>query len=280
MKTFELAIPGHIIACKTWGSPQNPPILAIHGWQDNINSFEPIAKYLQQHVHLIAIDLPGHGLSSHLPIGSHYHFIDGVFAIVQIIQALQRDKVHLLGHSLGACLASIVAGIAPQYVLSLGLIEALGPISSPEETAAQQLSQFLKSLSASHSKEPKGYNSMEQAIHVRAARGYVSLEIAQILGTRGIKEKKGSYYWQHDRRLAQVSPLRMTEGQIRSCLQQIEAKTLLLWASEGFSFNTELMQQRINAVPDLTVERLDGGHHIHMEQPEAVAKLLAEFYLA
>ena len=143
MTTHTLTIPGFTIAYKTWGKSTNPPLIALHGWLDNANSFEPLAHYLQERFYLIAIDFPGHGYSSHLPQGCYYHFMDGVFNLIQIINALQLEQVHLLGHSMGACLASLVAGVAPERFLSLALIEGLGPFSHPAQTACKQLSDYL-----------------------------------------------------------------------------------------------------------------------------------------
>lgn len=131
MKTKILSIPGLSIACKVWGNPDNPPILALHGWLDNANSFDDIAEHLQNDYYFIAVDLPGHGHSSHLPPGCIYHFTDGIFTVVEIINALGLNKLHLLGHSMGACLGSLVAGVAPDRFLSLSLIEGLGPFFSP-----------------------------------------------------------------------------------------------------------------------------------------------------
>lgn len=278
MKAIELSIPGLTIACKAWGNPVNPPIIALHGWLDNANSFDFLAHYLQKNYYFIALDLPGHGHSSHLPISSNYHFTDGIFIVMQAIDALKMDKVHLLGHSMGACLGSLIAGVAPERFLSVSLIEGLGPFSHPEETACKQLADFLHYLPHKDTKKTKGYTKFESAALARSIRGYVSLDIAKILCERGVVEEDGVYVWRHDRRLLDPSPLRMTEQQILSCLSSIEAKTCLIWASKGFSFDSELMQGRIKAIKHLAIKHLDGGHHIHMERPEVVGQLLTDFY--
>ena len=277
MNTQELKIAGLSIAYKTWGNPEHPAIIALHGWLDNANSFDPLAHYLDDKFYFIAIDLPGHGFSSHLPKSSNYHFMDGIFIIVEVLNALKLKKVHLLGHSLGACLASIIAGIAPERFLSLSLIEGLGPFSSPEKTARKQLSAYLEFITRPP-KNPKGYPHFETAALARSKKGYVSLDIAKILCERGLVEKNGLFYWRHDRRLIAPSPLRMTETQIIACLENIHAKTCLIWASDGFAFDSKQMQARVKAVKNLTIEHLNGGHHIHMEQPEVVGKILGDFY--
>lgn len=276
MNTLTLSIPGFSIACKIWGNSDKPTILALHGWLDNANSFAPLATYLESDFQVVAVDLPGHGHSSHLPEGCHYHFFDGIFIVIEIINALKLDKVHLLGHSMGACLASLVGGVTPERFLSLSLIEGLGPFSNPAETACQQLREYAHVLSQK-SKESKGYDHINSAALARAFKGYVSLDIAKILCERSLLENKGKFYWRHDQRLLVRSPLRMTETQILSCLREITAKTYLLLSSNGFSFDADIMNQRVQAVKDLTLKKMEGGHHIHMEQPEVISKLLASF---
>lgn len=193
MKNLQLAIPGLVIACKIWGNPKNPPILGLHGWLDNASSFDPLAKQLQNKYYFIAVDLPGHGHSSHLPLNSNYNFSDGIFNVIQIINTLHLDKVHLLGHSMGACLGSLVAGVAPDRFLSLSLIEGIGPFSHPEDTACKQLSDYLHFLTREDIKPPKGYKKFESTVLARSIRGYVSLEIAKILCKRGVKNDNGLF---------------------------------------------------------------------------------------
>lgn len=278
MNEFNLTIPGFSIAAKAWGNPENPPILALHGWLDNANSFVPIAPYLQNDFYLIAIDLPGHGHSSHLPEGCNYHFFDAIFTIIEVIKALKFEKIHLLGHSMGACLSSLVAGVAPERLLSLYLIEALGPFSAPGDTACKQLNAYAQVLAHKQRKKSRGYAKFSSAALARSQKGYVSLEIAETLCERAVVEEEGAFYWRHDQRLISPSPLRMTEEQVLSCLQNINAKTQLLWASEGFSFDKEIMKNRIESVKGIKVVQRKGGHHIHMEQPEVVSQLLVDFY--
>lgn len=278
MRTLNLTIPGFTIACKLWGNPNNPPIIALHGWLDNANSFDYLADYMSEEFYFIAVDLPGHGHSSHFPAGCYFHYTDALFTLMRIINALKLDKVHLLGHSMGAGLSSLAAGVAPERFLSLTLIEGLGPFSYPEETACKQLSAYLDNLAKEDIQSSKGYNKLKDAALARSLKGYVSFEIAKTLSERALIEKDGMYHWRHDRRLLSPTPLRMTEEQILSCLREIQAKTYLLWASDGFKLDSIDIQVRINAIKNLKIERLEGGHHIHMEQPETVSKLLIDFY--
>lgn len=277
MHDFNVTIPGFTIACRAWGDKNLPPMLALHGWLDNANSFAPLADFLKNKFYLIAIDLPGHGLSSHLAPGCNYHFIDGVFNIINIINALGYEKIHLSGHSLGACLASLVAGVIPDKLLSLTLIEALGPFSSPEQTCRAQLANYMQSYPKDII-EARPYESMELAAKARAKSGHLDIEFARILCQRGVEEINGAFFWRHDRRLLYPTPLRLTEMQIISCLEGIATKSCLIVADDGFEFNAMDMQNRINAVQDLIIINMPGGHHLHMENPDATSERLVAFY--
>lgn len=277
MKSATITIPGFTIAYKAWGNPAHPPMIALHGWLDNANSFALLAPFLQEQFYLIAIDLPGHGYSSHLPEGCYYHFSDGIFTILQIINALGYNQFHLLGHSMGACLASLIAGVIPNQVLSMVLLEGLGPFSAPDTTCCEQLTKFSLLLKE-HNRPIRPYHSLEQATFARAKRGYLSQELVEILAQRGLEEKDRLFYWRHDRRLLFASPLRMTEVQVLSCLEQIRCQSCLIWALNGFDFDNKIMQNRAATIKNLQIYHLQGGHHIHMEQPDTVAQCLADFY--
>ncbi|MFW5926442.1 MAG: alpha/beta fold hydrolase [Wenzhouxiangella sp.] len=110
-------------------------VLALHGWLDNANSFRALVEVLED-CDLVAIDFPGHGHSQPRPPGTRYHFDDYVFDVVAVLDDLGWPRCHLLGHSLGGAVASVVAGAAPDQVRSVTLIEGLGPLSLPADRTA------------------------------------------------------------------------------------------------------------------------------------------------
>ena len=95
------------LACKVWGD--GLPCIALHGWLDNAGSFDRLAPLLPNSK-IIAVDLPGHGLSDHRPQGTSAHFLDYVKDVAVLSDVLGLERFDLIGHSMGGGIATLVAG--------------------------------------------------------------------------------------------------------------------------------------------------------------------------
>ena len=117
---------------KTWGNPQGIPVLCLHGWLDNACSFDPLAPLLPNDSHrFIAIDLPGHGFSSHFPEGMAYRFSDTFTVIKYAKEYMNMEKFEIIGHSMGAAVAIWYSSIFPEDVdrlISIDLVN-VGPVT-------------------------------------------------------------------------------------------------------------------------------------------------------
>ena len=87
-------------------------VLALHGWLDNAASFVPLSAHLRD-IDLVALDMPGHGASAHLPLGADYLLLAFVRAAFAAADALGWERFALLGHSLGGVIASLMAAALP-----------------------------------------------------------------------------------------------------------------------------------------------------------------------
>jgi pimeloyl-ACP methyl ester carboxylesterase len=95
---------------------------------------------------------------------------------------------------------------------------------------------------------------------------------------RGLKAVPGGFSWSSDPRLTLSTPLRYTEEQILAVLRGIQARTLLVLAQpEAPYLPRETMQRRIEQVRDIAVHRIDGSHHLHLENAAPIADLIGDF---
>ena len=266
-----IELPHLALSAQVWGDETRPPLLALHGWLDNAGSFALLAPWLAAHFRVIALDLPGHGHSDHLAPGAHYHSLDYVRVVLAAADALQLDRYTLLGHSLGAGTATLVAAAAPQRIERLLLIEGLGPLGDDGSHTLQRFRDALTSQGG-NGKPLRVFRSIEQAISARSIVSGLRNELARPIIERGLLETDGGWCWRSDPRLTRATSIRLAETQIHALLHGIDTPTSLLLAQPATSYlPSALMQARAACVPHIAVTHLDGGHHLHLEHPQAVA---------
>lgn len=266
------------LAALRGGTPGGPRLLALHGWLDNAASFLPLAPELRD-FDLAFLDLPGHGASAHRQPGHDYAFADWIHDALDALDALGWERAHLLGHSLGGAIASLVAAAAPERVLKLALIEALGPLAGRPEDAGQRLRQAVAARRAfDRGRPPRVIADLEQAIAARLAVSDMSADAARLIVERNLRVVDGGYVWRSDPRLTLPGHVRGDEASIRDCLRGIAAPTLLIAADPTPPYFTAGQRDgRVAVVRDIRQHVLAGSHHLHMEQPRVVGALLRGF---
>jgi pimeloyl-ACP methyl ester carboxylesterase len=281
VRELELQLPHQRLAARAWGDSALPPLLALHGWLDNAASFDALAPLLCEHFYIVALDLPGHGRSDWRPPGVWYHYVDYLSDVLAAASALGWKRYSLLGHSLGGTVASILAASRPAVIEHLLLIEALGPLAGDPEQALTQLQRALDQRDAFEEKSLRVFAAPSLAIAARRQANGLSEHAAEVLVTRGIKTVPGGYSWSSDPRLTLASATRYNEAQVLAMLRGVQARTLLVLAQpEQPYLPREMIERRIAAVPHVTVRRLEGSHHLHLENPQPVATAILEFVVS
>jgi pimeloyl-ACP methyl ester carboxylesterase len=275
---LRVATPFGELAALQWGDADAPPLLALHGWLDNAASFARLAPMLATRRRVIALDLPGHGHSSHLPRGVHrYNNLDQIDHVLDFADALQLERFDLLGHSLGAGIASLTAAAAPARVGKLALIEGLGPLA---DDGSQTLARWRDAHAQRETsrRSPRVFASIDAAVAARVAVGGLDADEAKPIVERNLRDVAGGFAWRSDPRLRLTTPLRIEETQLRRVIAGIEVPTLLLLAEPATPYlPPTLMDARAACVADIRVEHIAGPHHLHIRQAQAVAEQLLAF---
>jgi pimeloyl-ACP methyl ester carboxylesterase len=278
-KELRIGLADRTLATLAWGDPAHPPMLALHGWLDNAGSFSAIAPLLAQDHYVVAIDLRGHGRSSHLPAGDWYHYVDYFDDLRAALDHFGWPRATLFGHSLGGTLASLFAAAYPERVEVLLLVEALGPLTASPENTLAQLKRGLDERSAfANRRSLRVFRDLDAAIEARALASGFSREVARALVERGVEEIEGGYVWSSDPRLTLTSAQRYSEAQVLAMLKGIRAPTLLILAEPATSYlPATMMQERAAEVADIEVAHVAGHHHLHLESPDAIFEILKRF---
>lgn len=259
-----------------YGDPSKPMILALHGWLDNAASFQPIAEYLSDY-YILALDITGHGLSSHRSHGAHYHLIDFPYDLHELVESQAWQPFILMGHSMGGIISTMYASCFPEHVSKLISIESFGPMTKETQSSPTQLRESILSRLKAQQSSAQHPVSIEQTVKARAKVGDIKIDSARLLITRNIREENGQLFFTTDRRLRTFSSLRITESQAEAFMRNIQCPTLVITGSQGYESMRSTLQKRLDWVANLTVAECEGYHHLHMDNPRPVAEKIVCF---
>uniref|UniRef100_A0A670YVE4 acylglycerol lipase n=1 Tax=Pseudonaja textilis TaxID=8673 RepID=A0A670YVE4_PSETE len=108
----------------TQGKPgSRPSVLMLHGFSLNKNMWLNTIEIFPKDVHLVCVDLPGHGGTTRLLAESHTAVAQAK-RIHQFVQCagLNHKPFHLVGMSMGGMVAGVYAALYPAHVSSLALL--------------------------------------------------------------------------------------------------------------------------------------------------------------
>ncbi len=268
---------GLTLWAKVWGAPDGIPTLALHGWLDNANTFDRLAPGLPE-LRLVALDLAGHGRSSHRPPGAHYESALYIQDVLAVANALGWDRFNLIGHSMGASICSQIAGLFPERVARVVLIDGcVTPDSDPARNFAERRQSILQMLQADE-KQPPVYASLEEMVTRVTQATDQSRDAAGILVARGHKTVPGGFTWRTDPRIRFRSPHATSQAEVDLLMQHSQGPALLIQADAGDKWYWEAIPGYLAQHPDLRLVTLPGPHHIHLEaQAPQVLALVREF---
>jgi pimeloyl-ACP methyl ester carboxylesterase len=251
-----------------------PSFVLLHGLMGSAETFQPLLAEMPSHWHVIALDMPGSGLSERRDDLAATMPATAAF-IERFLDALGLEKPCLIGHSHGGAVALRLARTSPNRVRSLVL---LGP-AHPYFNEADQIIKFYLSLPGRifaytmpwypqwfqmmglrRMAGPQSWDTPERLMPYRAnlrIRGTMS-HLLRLLGT-----------WHEDM------------ADLRHLLRKpITQSTLILWGDcdravpvrTAEKLRAHLRQSELHVLPGV-------GHRPAEEQPELTAGLIESWML-
>jgi pimeloyl-ACP methyl ester carboxylesterase len=255
-----------------WGSPESPHMMMIHGMRDHCHSWDWVAQRMRDRFHIVAPDLRGHG-DSGWAYGSGYGNLDYVYDIAQLARQAQLKPATLIAHSLGGTIACIYAGIYPQNVERMIVIEGVGHGffrrfgSAP---AHDRLAGWIDGVWKLSAREPRRYTTLDEAYQrMHKANPHLSADQARHLSAHGSNQNEdGTYSWKFDNYTHARLPYDIPPEDIEALWQRIECPVLFVNSKQGFpgriGQNDTLRHFKNGRVVDID----NAGHWTHHDQLE------------
>ncbi|XP_026758428.1 serine hydrolase-like protein [Galleria mellonella] len=292
-KEVTIKAPWGNIKALTWGNPSNPPVLLCHGRLDACTSFRPLAALLPDTFFYVTVDLPGNGRSDHLPKGARYTILDFVPTIQKIKDYFKWNNFAYIGHSLGVIISKYYDIAYPGDILRS--VE-LDPMPAYFTFSPDELSNWYKfsyELFYSEERYPKLNGSLETAPKytyeqilelTMKSRGLSREPAEQILERSLVPAGDGLYWLVYDQRMKVLAMLPHSPEQLQKIYTSLTTPTFCILATETLKTGH---YDKVPFVKDVTlwpnknyrVKIVDGGHDVHVERPECIAKDISEFLL-
>jgi len=228
-------------------------ILLLHGWQDNLHTFDSLASLLSPTKRVIRLDLPGFG-KSEMPKESWD--LDGYVRFLKdFIQKLDLSVDTIIGHSFGGRIA--IKGVSAKNLQpnKLMLISSAGIAGSRT---------FRNSTLKVLAKIGRWITYIPPLIFWREElrKKFYGLIGSDYLNTGPLKE----------------TFLKIISEDLSASAKEITTPALLIWGADDAETPLSDGEQLSRLIHDSRLEVISGaGHFAHREKPQEVAKLVQEF---
>lgn len=244
-------------------SERDPWLFLIHGLFGDLNNLSVIRRHFADQYNIVAIDLPDHGLSPHLPA---FSLLDCAAGINAIIDKLGLSEVTLLGHSLGGKAAMMTALHYPQKVARL-IVADIAPVTYPEHHQA-----IIAGLKAVQ------FDQVQR-------RGDIDKQLSEHIPEPGVRQfllksanqnEQGQWHWRFNLR-----GLADNYDAIRRWPDtdlQFSKSTLFIKGSESDYIQSAHREAIAALFPAARARIIEGaGHWLHAEKPGPFNQAVASF---
>jgi pimeloyl-ACP methyl ester carboxylesterase len=262
-----------------WGDADAPPLIYLHGWGDCAPSFQLVVDQLRGSHRVVAPDWRGFGDSGHNAAG--YWFPEYLADLDGLLRALGIDEpVPVVGHSMGANVAALFAGVFPERVSAFINIEGFG---LPDSNPADAPDHYRRWVEAGRQRRVHpGYSSVHLLLlRIRERSPNIRDDHAEFVASCWTRAgADGRLQLKADMAHRWPNAVLYRRAEAEACWRRISAPTLLICGAD--TRFREAMQnwhdEHDCPFPGARCVTIPGaGHMLHFEQPARLALLIDNF---
>jgi pimeloyl-ACP methyl ester carboxylesterase len=248
-----------------------PLLLLLHGFTSHARTWDTFAGTFTPHYRVVALDARGHGESAWAEPGE-YGITNHVADVMALLGALGRDRVSIVGISMGGRTSYNVAALHPEMVHRLVVVDISPTIAVAGATRIQT------AVSGNDR-----FATVDDAVaaYMAGSPGAPIEIVRKRLRENVMRCEDGSLTWRYDAALRRGGRINRPEADDQwPLLGSITAPTLLLRGSRSDVLTADDAARMVAAIPDARlVEIADAGHSIAVDQPARFLGAIASFLL-
>ncbi len=237
-------------------STQAPRLVLIHSLALDRRVWSPVAATLQHEAEILLYDCRGHGLSSHQASA----FTAELFArdLAELLDHVGWPRAVVAGCSMGGCVAQAFAGLYPDRVDGLGLIDTTawyGPDA------------------------PKQFRERAAAAKTNGMAGLIAFQVTRWFSDAfrqqhpDIVASATAAFLQNDFDCYAASCALLGDADLRPYLPSVRVPAVVVVGEEDFATPVAMARQLHEALPQSTLTIVPGGRHLTpLECPVPIAE--------
>jgi pimeloyl-ACP methyl ester carboxylesterase len=264
-----------------WGDDDQPLLVFLHGWGDTGLTFQFVVDELSGGWHIVAPDWRGFGRSANR--AEAYWFPDYLADLDALLSTFSPSRpLRLVGHSMGANVAGLYAGVMPERVRAFVNIEGFGlPDSDPSDAPARYRDWIERSRDRQAFASYDRIDALARYLMRRNRR--LNLPRARFVAQAWACEANGRVQLRADpaHRLPNAVLYRRAEAE--ACWREVTAPVLFIQGARstlldaiGESVPAQGFEPQFPRRQSLVLD--DAGHMLHFEVPDALARAIEEFF--
>jgi pimeloyl-ACP methyl ester carboxylesterase len=249
-----------------------PALIAIHGLGATKVSFLTSVAALATRFRVIAIDLPGFG-DSDKPLGASYDARFFARAVVALLDALELDRAHLIGNSLGGRVALEVGLSHPDRVERLALL-CPSLAWRRQRTWAPVVRMMRPKLGLVHAAPRPLVEALVHRLIPNAQDGWTAAGVDEFLRAYLTPSGRAAFY--AAARHIYLEPPHGDDG-FWPRLSALEPDALFVWGRRDRLVPAAFARHVAEALPYARQLELDCGHVPQIERPRLTHAAVADF---
>lgn len=246
-------------------SGEGETLILLHGGMLSAHTFDLLVLALGPDLRCLALDMRGHGLSGW---ADDYSIEAWAQDVCELIAHLELPRVHLVGMSLGGCVAGHAAAELGPKLASLVFVDVAAKVCFE---ASERMRNFLSAVRPVESVEAL----VEQALLLSSRTDpELMLYRYQSLLTEG----PGGYFWKADRRSpTDFEHILARLAELPALAPQLCCPVLVVKGGRSNVLTATTAAEFAQCFPDGRWALIsDAGHNIQEDHPVALAALVSE----
>lgn len=282
-KSERLRLRGVDYHISEWGDERNPLLVYLHGWGDTGSTLQFVVDHLSERWFVVAPDWRGFGRTEY--VGSHYWFPDYLADLDALLKVYSPDSAAtLIGHSMGANIGGLYAGVMPERVRAFVNVEGFGLADSDPANAPANYRRWIER--SAQPNEYLSYASIDELVPRILKRSprmptanayYVAREWAR-------RDADGVIRLRADPAHRLPNAVQYRRAEALACWERVEAAVLLVLGAEtDFTsaakswIDPDESKHPFRGAPSRSIP--GAGHMVHFEAPDRLAAVIDEFLL-